>query len=888
MSYSQGEIDFSGIHVSCLIGANGAGKSSLLDAVTWTVWEEGRARTDELIKLGRDEMSCELEFFMEDELYRVYRSRTRAYKNSQGKSNLEFQIFNPTVKSWTSLSMSSTRQTQDLIIKTLKMDYETFINSVYLRQGKADEFTVKKPNERKQILADILGLEAYDKLCESAREKVRSIEQSISVEEGIITSLREKVLSEAEIKQNLEKVSLSLKKEEVELLEIRKNLLEKEKELNEKKEKEKQIQTLEKSKDNQESLIQTLEGQLTNIRQREEKCKKLIDKKEQIGKDYLYFQSMKKNFEVLEKNKEIHDVLAHERNTLELKLKDKISTVEQNLAVYKSKISERNNLKIRLSEKVKNEKIFNDFSPRAEKQVIEEFKNLRDLLVEIESEGQALKHEKDLLELESKGINEKKNEINEKIKTLNSHSHTEPCPLCKSPIKDKEKIVESYESEIDDCRKKEKEINSTIERKEAELSEKRNQYNQIKEKVNNFGAEIVKHLKELESIKQEKIDFNKEKFSDSVKAVSFFQSQLDVSRSEFEKAKEQISLLDNEISGCESELTSLMKLLSSGEIVKDISERLSKIKMELETIKYDSKQYDEIKQNIKEKEGINTLHASLKEAESEITTLRSEMISLESKIAAGRVDLNELITLILKNKDEINNLKTLIQEVESVRQKEKEINSSFEKVKKEMLILEQTLSGIEDAKQKIKDKEALIEKSLSDKKYYELLEKAFSKNGIQAAIIETVVPEIENEANRLLARLTENQMHIGLKTQREKKSSSGIIETLDVVIADSAGTRNYELYSGGEAFKIDFAVRLALSRLLTNRAGAKLRTLIIDEGFGSQDTSGRERLVEVIKSVQNEFELILVVTHIDELKESFPTHLLVTKDEEGSKVTVMS
>ena len=888
MSYSQGEIDFSGIHVSCLIGANGAGKSSLLDAVTWTVWEEGRARTDELIKLGRDEMSCELEFFMEDELYRVYRSRTRAYKNSQGKSNLEFQIFNPTVKSWTSLSMSSTRQTQDLIIKTLKMDYETFINSVYLRQGKADEFTVKKPNERKQILADILGLEAYDKLCESAREKVRSIEQSISVEEGIITSLREKVLSEAEIKQNLEKVSLSLKKEEVELLEIRKNLLEKEKELNEKKEKEKQIQTLEKSKDNQESLIQTLEGQLTNIRQREEKCKKLIDKKEQIGKDYLYFQSMKKNFEVLEKNKEIHDVLAHERNTLELKLKDKISTVEQNLAVYKSKISERNNLKIRLSEKVKNEKIFNDFSPRAEKQVIEEFKNLRDLLVEIESEGQALKHEKDLLELESKGINEKKNEINEKIKTLNSHSHTEPCPLCKSPIKDKEKIVESYESEIDDCRKKEKEINSTIERKEAELSEKRNQYNQIKEKVNNFGAEIVKHLKELESIKQEKIDFNKEKFSDSVKAVSFFQSQLDVSRSEFEKAKEQISLLDNEISGCESELTSLMKLLSSGEIVKDISERLSKIKMELETIKYDSKQYDEIKQNIKEKEGINTLHASLKEAESEITTLRSEMISLESKIAAGRVDLNELITLILKNKDEINNLKTLIQEVESVRQKEKEINSSFEKVKKEMLILEQTLSGIEDAKQKIKDKEALIEKSLSDKKYYELLEKAFSKNGIQAAIIETVVPEIENEANRLLARLTENQMHIGLKTQREKKSSSGIIETLDVVIADSAGTRNYELYSGGEAFKIDFAVRLALSRLLTNRAGAKLRTLIIDEGFGSQDTSGRERLVEVIKSVQNEFELILVVTHIDELKESFPTHLLVTKDDEGSKVTVMS
>ena len=139
MSYLNAEIDFSGIHVACLVGQNGAGKSSLLDAITWILWEEGRGKTDELIKLGKDEMSCELEFFIEAELYRVYRSRLKSYKNSQGKSNLEFQIFNPKEQSWTSLSMSSVKQTQDLIVKTVKMDYKTFVNSVYLRQGKADE-----------------------------------------------------------------------------------------------------------------------------------------------------------------------------------------------------------------------------------------------------------------------------------------------------------------------------------------------------------------------------------------------------------------------------------------------------------------------------------------------------------------------------------------------------------------------------------------------------------------------------------------------------------------------------------------------------------------------------------------------------------------------------
>src|SRR3989338_8360093 len=192
MSYSNAEVDLSGMHVACLSGPNGAGKSSLLDAITWALWEEGRARTDELIKLGKDEMFCELEFFSEGELYRVYRSRSKAFKNSQGKSNLEFQIFNPKDKSWMSLSMSSVRQTQDLLVKTIKMDYGTFVNSVYLRQGKANEFTVKRPNERKQILADILNLEVYDKLCESARAKIKELDQKMSLEQGYILNLEEK------------------------------------------------------------------------------------------------------------------------------------------------------------------------------------------------------------------------------------------------------------------------------------------------------------------------------------------------------------------------------------------------------------------------------------------------------------------------------------------------------------------------------------------------------------------------------------------------------------------------------------------------------------------------------------------------------------------------
>ena len=110
-------------------------------------------------------------------------------------------------------------------------------------------------------------------------------------------------------------------------------------------------------------------------------------------------------------------------------------------------------------------------------------------------------------------------------------------------------------------------------------------------------------------------------------------------------------------------------------------------------------------------------------------------------------------------------------------------------------------------------------------------------------------------------------MNIKLETQRARKSQKGDpIETLEIKASDEQGTRGYELFSGGERFRIDFAIRIALSKLLAHRSGAPLPTLFIDEGFGSQDATGRERLVECIRSIQDDFRLIMVITHIEELK----------------------
>jgi exonuclease SbcC len=165
---------------------------------------------------------------------------------------------------------------------------------------------------------------------------------------------------------------------------------------------------------------------------------------------------------------------------------------------------------------------------------------------------------------------------------------------------------------------------------------------------------------------------------------------------------------------------------------------------------------------------------------------------------------------------------------------------------------------------------------------YDDLRVAFSKRGVPAMIIETVVPELERAANELLTRMSEGRMNVRIETQREIQSGE-VREALDIQISDEVGTRPYELYSGGEAFRINFAVRVALSRLLARRAGAQLRCLFIDEGFGTQDERGRENLVAAITSIQDDFDRILVITHIDELKEAVPARLEVRKTAAGSE-----
>ena len=174
MSYGEDvpPLDLSGMRTLCLSGDNGHGKSALLDAITWSLWGESRAgknKHDELVRMGADEMSVTFTFEMDGLTYRVLRKRSKRASGNQW----ELQQGRATGV-WRSLTGNNAGETEKGIQKLLRMSYDTFVNSAYLRQGQADQFVRQPPGKRKEILADILDLSRYDQLEAKARERSRA------------------------------------------------------------------------------------------------------------------------------------------------------------------------------------------------------------------------------------------------------------------------------------------------------------------------------------------------------------------------------------------------------------------------------------------------------------------------------------------------------------------------------------------------------------------------------------------------------------------------------------------------------------------------------------------------------------------------------------------
>ena len=206
LSYKEATIDFRGLHTACICGANGAGKSSLLEAITWVIWGKSRAVIDDdVVHTGYDYVRVDFQFISNKEVYRIIRNRHRGRS-----SHLEFQIENS--GKFRSLTSKGIRATQEKIVAALKLDYETFINSAYLRQGRADEFMLRRPTERKQILVDLLKLEQYQELSNRAKDLSKQFQGQAQQIEFSLVTLQEKLENKKYIQERQKKLNERMQK----------------------------------------------------------------------------------------------------------------------------------------------------------------------------------------------------------------------------------------------------------------------------------------------------------------------------------------------------------------------------------------------------------------------------------------------------------------------------------------------------------------------------------------------------------------------------------------------------------------------------------------------------------------------------------------------------
>ncbi len=997
-------LDFDGIQIACLSGENGAGKSALLDAMTWALWGEARLKSDDdLIALGAQEMEVDFIFMLDGQDYRVIRKRSKAKKI--GQSWLDFQVRNN--GAWKPISGATIRETQQSIITTLRMDYDIFANSAYLRQGHADEFTKKEPGRRKQVLADILGLDIYERLEMGSKERARALDGQVKGVEGQIAELQRQAEKQAAYaglvaaqERQVEQIAAAAAEAEaahvaansrVQALEVLKTqragldaqlgkLCEEQNELA------REVTRLQRALEDAQQMLarrdeilsgcasllaaqaerecldnlregydrlherrrthaealrdaerqlradlKIAEGELRGLRERAARRPKIeaeiarlasqLDALAPATRDLAATRAQRD--ELRERQRAAHE-LELQRTKLDSQIKLK----------HDSLVGTREELKRRLAEVA--DRLKDEARWRAELAKASEERTLLDAsLIELEQRRtaeHAAVERSATRRSECEAIKGRGDDINRKLALLDADAHV--CPLCKSELgaDGLAHIQDEYARERQELRSLFTTAKREADAADAQLVELRGAMKALERRTAGL-PELAGRIARLERDLSGAEELRRKQAEDQ---RTLDDIQLQLVKGDYERgvrselARVEASLaalgdaaaLDRELSRLEGRITTLEQQVGDQARLRaeiDSQRRsLQEVDNETPALHEQEERIAELITTLEMDDYARDERVALKRLDAEIEALgytpdraaaaaaavrnlahwadeRQELQRAEEREERDRRDLDRATQALTRVTASVEaaeaHIRALDEDLRGLSSALRERDTALATLqtrRRELSVAERDLGEkrallqrAEEAAAELLEYEARRKSLIERKGLFDELTLAFGKKGVQALLIETAIPEIEREANALLGRMTDNQMHLTFETQRDTKKGD-ISETLEIKIADGLGTRDYDAFSGGEAFRLNFAIRIALAKLLARRAGARLETLVIDEGFGSQDTRGRERLVDAITSVQSEFKHILVITHLQELKDLFPVQIEITKTPQGS------
>ncbi len=1018
------EVDFTGLYLACLSGENGAGKSALLDAITWALWEKARAENQHLVSLGESDTRVEFSFLLDGREYRVIRGYT-----SSGRSRSLLELHLRDGDEWRPVTSGGKQSVQREIDRILGLDYATFVNSVFLLQGKADEFTRRSPSERKRILSELLELDRYERYREVVRDEIRRLREERARLERELELLTERAAAVDGLRSRLAALERLAHSREDELRRLHERrtawqerfqrlALEMER-YRERQERlgtlRQEVRTLEEEhdrlrcehtrleqvlarepdvlarRDERERLERTLaeiERTIAHRRTLQEKCGRLraeYDARQQqllatirshrtrledISREIaqrphyeIERARLTHELEQLRERRAEYDRIERELATLRQR-RDELNDVLQLIAAYESRLRELDAERRTLQEEA--ERLRRELERRplleAERQRIEEENARLDALrVErerIEHDLRTLRDRESELKASGKQLRQQLEELHQQVQQLERLDAV--CPVCLRPLTAEERArqVAALRSRGSELRRQFDALGTEVQAIRAQIASLERELAGVEQRLRDSSAaqmQLGQITAELERLNQYaerlgELERSIQRLSDAVnndaeliqtaERVRVYEQRLalfsvtadetlaplqDRAASYRQAARELqeriLSLeqarndLDEELRA-ESDLqaqlgriTAELERLSSLECERAALERrlhelhhaletdadLLALRQELRTLEEELAQFPdldgrarEIAERLQALAGVEDELRELDRVRISLRYLRQQLEQLDGRRQALRQELEGLEAGLASTAPPEEEFAAASREVEAVSAEIAQVESALRALQTELGAVRQQVHDAELAAEAARTLQEQLDRMAREQTVLDELDRAFGKHGIPTLILENVLPELADVANDILDRLPGNTLRIDFSTQQERATGDGAKETLDILISDEFGQRPYELYSGGEAFRINFALRVALSLLLAQRAGRRLQTLVIDEGFGTQDAKGREGLIRALQAVRDYFSLILVVTHLEDMKEQFPQRIEVTKTPNGSQVTVIA
>ena len=996
LSYRDASLNFRGLHTACICGSNGAGKSSLLEAITWAVWGKSRAATeDDVINGGATSVRVDFDFSCNGQGYRVIRSRTRGRSSS-----LEFQV-ETKAGNFKSITAKGVRATQDEIISCLKLDYDTFTNSAYLRQGRADEFMLRRPSERKQILADLLKLDRYEKLSGQAKDtgkeykgKIEQLKLSLEPLENELAQRGELAAQLKQLQQELSQLQTAQESDRTQLQQLQAGEYQRQTWEKQLVFQQSQYQNLAKDCDRATKDIDALKSQLAGLNS-------LIEQKAQITEGIEHLKACQTaerelsakfatHQELQQRRQQLEKQLTQQKNQLNLQIDrlqtrlESIAHQEQEIVKVLSKSSdvepalvkldrarrrldeldrlqqyispilkqkndlerEINREEAKLSAKLEQlqyevQKLASDIERVPEKRdrlltvdaQIEELDKKRTYQNRVKEKGTERRDFQTKLQENQRIYERQLHELQQKIQMLSNPEAS--CPLCDRPLDEHHR-----HQVVGKTRKKQQEIEeqiwvireqlSTCDREiqlliqeYQEISRETSAYDSLQQQFGQLEAQLEATevvYDRLQDTQEEKERLEKalqngsyaedlqgqiERLAGELQTLNYDEQThalvrgevknlrwAEIKQAKIEDAKKRQAKLDEQKPQLLKEIGELQTRLEKLHINSEIQQQLEACDRQIQELGYDRTTHQNLLDSLRQSQPWQLKHQELQKAQQEHPQVRAKLSELERLLQQRLEDKQnsyDQLQYHLAQKETIADRRQEIQALErQIQQRRQQLDELISRSGR----LQQSLTQIDNLEVQYQNTGKQLREYEKQHRIYQELTQAFGKNGIQALTIENILPQLEAEANQILARLTGNQFHVQFLTQKATKGTSKkktkLIDTLDIVIADASGTRPYETYSGGEAFRINFSVRLALAKLLAQRSGTSLQMLIVDEGFGTQDAEGCGRLIGAINAIASDFACILTVTHMPQFKEAFQTRIEVDKGDRGSSLRVLN